>query len=319
MRLLFITSTRIGDAVLSTGLLNHLLERHPAARVTVACGPQAAPLFAGLPNLERVIPMQKGRHALHWRRLWRAVWRIRWDMVVDLRGSALPWLLRAGERHLFRPAAEPVHRVRQLADLFDLAEPPMPRLWTSAEHDAEAARLIPADRPVLALGPTTNWRAKTWRAENFVALAERLTGPDGILPNARIAVFGAPEERPAAEPVLDGLPGERLIDLVGRLDLLTAYACLERCALYVGNDSALMHLAAAAGIPVVGLFGPSPEANYAPWGWRAVVVRTPQSYATIFPENFDHRASDSLMDGLTVDAAEAGARRLWARVQEGRA
>ncbi|MDP7343406.1 MAG: hypothetical protein QF767_08665, partial [Alphaproteobacteria bacterium] len=46
MKLLFITSTRIGDAVLSTALLSHLIERYPEAEITIACGPAAAPLFA---------------------------------------------------------------------------------------------------------------------------------------------------------------------------------------------------------------------------------------------------------------------------------
>ena len=58
MKILFITSTRIGDAVLSTGLLDHLVRTYPDAKVTVACGPHASPLFAAAPNLERVLPMR---------------------------------------------------------------------------------------------------------------------------------------------------------------------------------------------------------------------------------------------------------------------
>ena len=50
MRILFITATRIGDAVLSTGLLAHLIEHHPEARITIACGPVAAPLFSAVPG-----------------------------------------------------------------------------------------------------------------------------------------------------------------------------------------------------------------------------------------------------------------------------
>ena len=95
--------------------------------------------------------------------------------------------------------------------------------------------------------------------------------------------------------------------------MLTVYACLERCAFYVGNDSGLMHLAAASGIPTLGLFGPSKESLYAPWGPRTAVVRTPEKFEELFGPDFDHRTSDSLMDTLTVDMAEEGARALWAR------
>jgi heptosyltransferase-3 len=63
---------------------------------------------------------------------------------------------------------------------------------------------------------------------------------------------------------LAALPGA--IDLVGRLTLAEAAACLARCALFVGNDSGLMHLAASAGTPTLGLFGPTPASEYAPSG-----------------------------------------------------
>ncbi len=65
MRILFITATRIGDAVLSTGLLDHLIGENPEARVTVACGPMAAPLFEAVPNLERILVLEKQAFSLH--------------------------------------------------------------------------------------------------------------------------------------------------------------------------------------------------------------------------------------------------------------
>ena len=59
MDILFVTATRIGDAVLSTGLLGYLIERYPAARLTIAAGPVAAPLFEAVPQLERLIVVSK--------------------------------------------------------------------------------------------------------------------------------------------------------------------------------------------------------------------------------------------------------------------
>jgi ADP-heptose:LPS heptosyltransferase len=77
-------------------------------------------------------------------------------------------------------------------------------------------------------------------------------------------------ERALAAPLLAALPDA--IDLSGRLTLPEASACLSRCALYVGNDSGLMHLAAASGTPTLGLFGPTPAAEYAPAGRRTAVA-----------------------------------------------
>jgi heptosyltransferase III len=311
MHILFVTATRIGDAVLSTGLLAYLIERHPGARLTIAAGPVAGPLFEAVPGLERLAVMEKRRWSLHWLPFYTAVVTRRWDLVVDLRGSALAWLLRSGERRVMAKGDEGEHRVRQLGRLFDLDPPPSPCLWTTSHHDRAANALVPPGAPVLAIGPAANWRGKQWRAERFAELALRLTATDGPLPGMRVAVLAAHHEREQAEPLLRAIPRDRRIDLVGTVDLLTAAAVLRRSALFIGNDTGLMHIAAAAGAPTLGLFGPSPVNQYAPWGRHTAVVRSKQPPETMFGPGFDHRTTDTLMDGLSIEAAEAAASRLW--------
>jgi lipopolysaccharide heptosyltransferase III len=313
MNILFITATRIGDAVLSTGLLAHLIERHPGARLTVAVGPVAAPLFEAVPGLEQIIIVRKRRLAAHWFELYGAVAARRWDIVVDLRGSALAWLLRASERHVMAKGDPKEHRVRQLARLLDLDPSPSPRLWLSSAHERAAEALIPAGPPVLAIGPAANWRGKQWRAERFAELTQRLTAADGALPGARVAVLAAAHEREQAMPLIASLPPRRVIDLVGRIDLLTTAAVLRRAILFIGNDTGLMHIAAAGGVPTLGLFGPSPIEQYAPWGDCTATVRTEAAPETMFGNGFDHRTTDTLMDTLSVEAVEAAARALWSR------
>ena len=107
MKILFVTSTRIGDAVLSTGLLSHLVERYPEASVTVACGHLPAPLFRAAPGVVRVIPIVKKPLSAHWIALWGQVAGTVWDLVIDLRGSALAWLVPARARKVWRPRAGP--------------------------------------------------------------------------------------------------------------------------------------------------------------------------------------------------------------------
>ena len=122
------------------------------------------------------------------------------------------------------------------------------------------------------LGPTANWDGKIWPAARFAALVGRLAL---LLPGAVPVLLAGPglAERALVAPVRDALPGA--IDLGGRLTLAEAAACLTRAAVFVGNDSGLMHLAAAAGAPTVGLFGPTPAAAYAPVGRRATAVVSP--------------------------------------------
>jgi len=312
--ILFVTATRIGDAVLSTGLLRYLVARFPGARFTIAAGPVAAPLFRAVPGLERLITIAKRPLARHWLDLWAQVAFRRWDMVVDLRGSALAWLVRAGERRMAGKGPVGEHRLVHLARLFDLGETPSPCLWTGPAEEAAAQRLIPAGGPVLGLGPTANWAGKIWRPERFAELARRLTAPGAPFAGARIAIFAAPHERALAEPVLTAVPPSRLLDLTREPDLLVVAAALGRVSLFIGNDTGLMHMAAAKGVPTLGLFGPSPDALYAPWGPHAAVVRTRLSYeALVGAADFDHRRTETLMDTLDIEAVEAAAEALARR------
>jgi heptosyltransferase-3 len=314
VRILFITHTRIGDAVLSTGLLSRLIDEHPDARVTIACGAPARGLFMAVPGLEEIHVIEKQPRGRHWLELWRHMAGRRWDVLVDLRGSVMAYLLWANERHVMRKADQKVHRLVQLARVLGSEKPFLPRLWTWPEQWEAARELVPDGPPVLAVGPTANWRGKMWRGSRFTELIERLTAPDGMLPNARVVVLGSAEERNLAQPVLAGLRPPRRIDLIGKIDLLTAYTVLRRCAMYIGNDSGLMHLSAAAGIPTLGLFGPSRIEHYAPWGERAGVVCTPIPFqALVGAPGYDHRTTDTLMDSLTVDMVEEAAVELYRR------
>ncbi|MBC7952387.1 MAG: glycosyltransferase family 9 protein [Rhodospirillaceae bacterium] len=311
MRILFITASRIGDAVLSTGLLAHLAATYPQARFTVACGAPAAGLFRPAPFVERVIPMVKRKRAGHWLDLWKQTVGIGWSLVVDLRGSALGYVVPSLRRRVLKSSWEPKHRLAHLSSVLGLDRALPPVLWNTPEQQAEAVRLLPHG-PVLAVGPTANWGAKQWPAERFAQVVQALTAPTGILPGARVAVFGAESERAAAQPLLDAV---ECVDLVGKVDLATVHACMKRAAFYVGNDSGLMHIAAASGTPTLGLFGPSSEIFYGPFGPACASVRGPRSFEDIcHAPDYDYRSQDCMMLDLTVERVAAAAQDLWARV-----
>ncbi len=117
--------------------------------------------------------------------------------------------------------------------------------------------------------------------------------------------MGGEEERREAKVVMAALPGLRIVDALG-LDIPTSAALLQRSSLFVGNDSAMMHLAVAAGARTVGLFGPTRDDHYGPWGERGLVVRTPASTEALVAELRRDATERTLMGGLTVDrVAEA--------------
>jgi heptosyltransferase III len=316
MRLLFLTATRLGDAILSTGVLAHWLRQAPDLEATVACGPVPAPLFSACPAVREVWEMRKQPRHGHWKALWKQASPIKWDAVIDLRGSAFAWTVRSRKRIVFRPRRqwEGLHKVAQFQALLGLPSPPSPHVWFQDAHAVEARTLIPGKLPALAMGPAANWRGKQWPAERFAETALQLTAPGGVLAGAPVAVLAAPNEQDQLKPLLARLPAERTHVLCGT-SLPTLAAWLKGCALYIGNDSGLMHLAAAAGAPVLGLFGPSDERVYGPWGSMTGIVRTLQTLPelTCAPD-YDHRTTGTLMNGLSVESVVKAAEALYQRL-----
>ncbi len=315
--LLFITSNRIGDAILSSGVLALVMRENPGVAVTIAAGPLAAPLFRGVPGLERVIVLRKRKRGGHWIALWRATVGRRWDAVVDLRGSRTSWFLRAKRRAIAGRPRTDRHKVEEAAAVLKRTPPLKPQspvIWIDEEARAEAARLLPAAAglaPIVCLAPAASAPFKMWPAERFASLAQRLTGAHGLTPGAVVAVLGGPGEEALGARALAGLDPTRAVNLAGRSDLLSSAAILERAALFVGNDSGMMHLAAAVGAPTLGLFGPTDETVYGPWGERAAAVRAGARVDAAARKTWRH-ADHSMMADLTVEQVETAVRGLLA-------
>jgi len=302
MRILFVTSNRLGDAVLSTGLLRHLIAAHPAAQITVVCGPVAEGLFARMPARERTIVLAKRGGGRHWPPLWAATATTVWDLVVDIRGSALSWLVPTRRRAVFRGGRGP--KIAQLAAILDLWPPPLPVAWINEADRQAAGRLLPTGRPIIALAPTANWAPKIWPVDRFAAAFRRLAATS--IRDAVPIVLGGPgpAEAAMAAPLLAEL--SEAINLVGRLSLPQVAACLARSAVFIGNDSGLMHLSAAAGAPTVGVFGPTDASVYAPAGRRSVAVEGDGSMASITVQQVVAAAEALLhLDPVRLDKPES--------------
>jgi len=293
-RVLFVSSNRIGDCVISSGLIREIGRQLPGARITVACGRPPAPLFRSAPGVERVIIVDKKTFAGHWLELWKQAAGIRWDLVVDLRGSALAWLLRAGRRVIYHDGWETGgSKVEVVSRGMGAVAALAPELFIDDQARREAAAVIDpqleaAPGPILALAPIAHQPGKSWPADRWGALVERLKG-EPRFDGWRFMLVGGPGDHAPAAPAL-AAAGRRGVDCVGRSDILASAAAISRAALFVGNDSGLMHLAAAAGRPTLGLFGPTEWWLYGPWGPK---TRTAASNPT--------RGEFAPIEALTVD------------------
>jgi heptosyltransferase III len=274
-------------AVLSSGVLFHLAQAVPNARITVVGSPASAPLFADLPGLERLLVLERERR-LEWLRLWAQVRDRRWGLVVDMRGTTLSARLKR-RRRAVRLAPEPgEHAVQTAARTLQLDETPRPRLAFGPETLAAADALIgPGEGPILAVAPGAEWIGKVWPAERFAKVASRLLEPGGPMDGGRLMIVGDDVDRDGLQAVRMASTARRTIAVLDRLTPLQTAAALSRADLYLGNDSLWTQLAVAAGTPTVALFGPSDDTFRGPWG--EVTVRGPRTIE-------EYRAIDPRLD-----------------------
>lgn len=273
--ILYIAEADAEDAVLSSGTLAHLVEAIPQATFTVVGSAASAPLFADTPRLERLIVLDRdGRW--DWIALWNQVRETNWGLVVDMRGSTLSGKLRRQKRAVKGKVLPDVHLVEQAARVLQLDEIPAPKLFIGRDTQEAADALIPpGEGPILAIGPGVDWIGKRWPADRYAKVALSLLGEDGPLAGGRLMIVGEEADRDAAHSIRFAVKRERVIELQGRLTRLQTVAALSRADFYIGGDSLWTQLAVAAGVPAVGVFGPSDETLRRPW--TGVAVRGPRS------------------------------------------
>ena len=274
---LFITLSNIGDALLTTPVLQ-LLHRHDETAVIDIVGDErSSMLFLHCPYRGKIYHKQKQLFLRGAAALLLELRRKRYDLVVDLRTDILARLVRADKRLVKTAGGGHVHAVEQhfaaVSSLTEGEEIPSTTLWLGQEDRDYAdgvCRQLPGNK-WLCIGPGANWEKKIWPAEKFALAADELR--DGF--DALVLLGNEADNRQAQ--LVAGRATLPCINLCGRTTLLQAAAVMERMTLFLGNDSGLGHIAAGAGVPSFTLFGPGNPERYHPWGPRAAWLTAPDS------------------------------------------
>lgn len=270
MRILIIRFSSLGDCVLLCPLAD-ALKRSGAEEVTVVTKRAYAGLFACAAGIDRVVAFEPRPSVAGLLRLARE-WRDRGCVVLDAHNTWRSRLLaaRLGGAHarfakhyasrlgliVFKRRAEVptmLERYGALAGALGLDVSLTPGGLTLPERArAEAARRLDGEERFIAIAPGARWPSKRWPAERFRTLAVKLARAHGL----RVLLLGDANDRDAASGISEAL-GDGCVDATGRTGIVESAALLERCVGFVGNDSGLMHLAEAVGVPVTALFGPT--------------------------------------------------------------
>jgi ADP-heptose:LPS heptosyltransferase len=275
-RFLLVSLSNVGDAIMTTAVLEALHAYAPAAVIDVVGDRRSSVIFDRCPYRGSILHKDKRQPLRGLGVLLAELRRTRYELVVDLRTDFLPLLLRA-RRRFCRWSGRPFgpHAVQHhLGVIRALPLPPGefgPRVWPAAVDIARARDLLGRfhGQRLLALGPGANWAPKIWPVARFVELIE-LVGEQFDA----VVLLGGATDRSVADALAASSPLP-CMNLVGTTELMEAAAVIANARAFVGNDSGLGHLAAAMQIPTLTLFGIGDPERYHPWGPRAQWIVEP--------------------------------------------
>jgi lipopolysaccharide heptosyltransferase I len=313
MRILIIKPSSLGDVVHALPSVSLIRRKFPEAHITWLINDSLTSLLQHCPVIDELLPFDRER--------FRSLWQIpgfagflttihgkRFDLVVDLQGllrsGLMSWATRAprriglsdareGARHFYNeivdvPRAHAVERYLCAARHLGCDSTPIEfPLGVSSQVKCEG---------LIGVNPSARWATKLWGTDKFTELVRRL-------PRERVVLTGSAGEREEIGKIAQGCR-----NLAGETDLFQLAELYRRCAVVITNDSGPMHVAAAVGTPVVGIFGPTDPSLTGPYGKEHVVFRADIPCSPCLNDHCKNKVHMECMKLVTVDQVLAGAK-----------
>jgi lipopolysaccharide heptosyltransferase II len=284
-RILLMTTTAIGDTLFSTPAIRAVKETYPDKKVHVLSHVRNQLLLIENPFIDRLLLYQGKRKGII--KLIRELREGHYDLVVILHSNdpeAVPLARATQAPHIIGPGTsrfadflsdkilctdESRHAIERRLDYVriigaDTVNKKMD-LFLPAQSEKNAVRILKAKwkdglRPLIGLHPTGSGSYKWWPKEYFATLAQALINRH----RARLVIFSSRQEAAVARFIAENL-GEDVLLAEGRYDLLDVAALMQKCRLFVANDSGLLHVALALGIPTLALIGADSPLRIGPY------------------------------------------------------
>jgi predicted lipopolysaccharide heptosyltransferase III len=293
----------IGDVVLTLPTIESLRENFPASKLIVCVKEKARDLIEDSPQADGVISVNKQkrtpRDEIQYNRdFFEQLRHHHFNLVIDLRtgtrGAILSFLSGSRTRigrfaydgtlwrnrmftHLVRPLNESTqyaadHNLNIISPFNLEIQRRRPAIEVATKRKKEAREIfategIPLDRPIVAIHPFSLWKYKEWGIDQCAPLIDHLRE----FYKFSVIVTGAHEEHDRAQEMVNRCRN-KAYNLAGKTSIGALTSVLQHCRFFVGVDTAALHIAAAVGVPTVGIFGPSSPVSWAPRGPQHTVV-----------------------------------------------
>ena len=301
-RILIRSTNWIGDAIMTTPAVRTIRQNYPDAEITLLALPWMADVFASCPHIDHIFIYDKhGAHKGLIGKL-RLVANLRqqhFDMTFLLQNAFEAALIttlagipvRAGystdgrgmllthgvKKHPKIGLKHQVHYYQEMVQALGLRlGPDSLELFLDEQAVLDAQQRLDAaghsvNKPIIGLNPGAAYGpAKRWPAAKYGQLAKYLAGQT----EGTILVFGTDADNEAAAEITS-VAGDCVCDLTGKTSLAEALALIDRCDVFVTNDSGLMHVAAALTTPLVAIFGSTDHVATGPYSEKATIIRKP--------------------------------------------
>ena len=288
------TTNWIGDAVMTTPALGAVRRFFPSSKITVVANPIVAELFRAHPDCDQVLVFDKhGEHKgkFGFLRFCSMVRKHQFDLAIlfqnaieaaimsflagiprrsgyrsDGRGFLLTHSvpLRAEDKLLHHTE----YYLEMLRNLGVTAEQTPLKLHCTDIENRWAEEILGSERWVAVNPGAAYGDAKRWFPERFALVADQLNKEFGV----RLVLTGGPNEVRIGSDI-ESFMANKPLNMIGKTTVRQLMALLSRCALVVTNDSGPMHIAAAFGVPIVAVFGPTDHTTTSPMAQDTRIVR----------------------------------------------
>ncbi len=278
-RILVISLSNIGDAILTFPVVDALINAYPNAEVSVIVASKSKALFLYNPKLKNIFEYDKKINILDKLKWVLRLRREKFDLVIDLKNSAIPFILWPRYRTSVEiKKDENIHmkdkHIERLKTVYqgEIAFSPQHMLFLGEEDEARVNWLlksfIKGNERFVVMAPGSLNEFKRWDKEKFKEVARHVINHNKL----KVVFIGDGSDKVIADFICDGLK-ESTLNLCGKTSLLQCAGIVKQATMALVNDSGPMHMASYFDKPVVALFGPSKVHQYGPWSSQSIYLK----------------------------------------------
>lgn len=295
MNILIIRLGSLGDVILTSSIPSMLKEKFPHGKIDFLVKKDFAAVLENNPSINKIIRLDsrgenKGIAGLI--KMAQILRRNQYSHIIDLHSnlrSRMLSLLLLGvktsrykkqviRRRLLKLGFEmkTAHTVEAytgaLSPFSISSKKAAPEIYPTEEESACAedrlkSRGLNKNIKLIGFNAGAKWPTKMWPEENFARLGQMITED----PDCRVIIFGGLDEQDMGRRLAERI-GPKAISLAGKTSLRESAALIQKCNLFITNDSGPMHMATALGTPVIAIFGPTVEGfGFFPLGRSRVI------------------------------------------------